>query len=256
MSVLVAGAYARTGVRQCLALDVGTSTVRLWTPATATVISAPAAIVLRPDGRHVVGRAALDATVTRGATPLWPVRDGLVHDFFGCMHLVRTLVTGVGQLDDLAAPVLVGVPATATLPQKDMLVAAVRRAVGGRVTAVEEPLAAALACRPDPGPEDVIAVDIGFGRTEVVRIVDRTVAAAERVGEGNPVDHLAAIAACVRRMDVPGAGTGRRRLLVTGGGAAAPGVAARLAALTRRSVTVPTDPLLATLTGLRRLLTS
>ncbi|MEV4708821.1 rod shape-determining protein [Actinoplanes sp. NPDC049316] len=249
--MLAAGAYARCRVRTCLALDLGSSTVRLWSPALGAVVSEPAVLARPRTGRHLTGQSALDAYAVAGTPLTWPVRDGVVRDFFACVHLVRLLTAGIA-LPDPTGPVLVGVPATATLRQRNVLVSAVRRAVGGRVTAVEEPLAAALACRPGPRGGDLVAVDIGSGRTEVARIADGSVAAAERVGD-NPVDPIPAIAESVRRLG--GRADRRRRLLLTGGGAAAPGLAARLAALTGRSVTVPTDPAMATLTGLRLLLT-
>ena len=249
--MLTAGAYARPGVRQCLALDLGSSTVRLWTPQAGTVLAEPAVLCRPGTGRQVAGRAALAAHA--GGATTWPVRDGVVRDFFTCVHLLRLLTADLRLPSDTAFPVLVGVPATATLRQRNVLVAAVRRAVGGRVNAVEEPLAAALACRPDPGYGDLIVVDIGSGRTEVARIRDRSVTAAVRVDGADPVDRIPAIADCVRRFNRPD--DGRRRLLLTGGGAATPGTAARLAALTGHSVTMPADPPLATLTGLRRLLT-
>ncbi|WP_147457504.1 hypothetical protein [Micromonospora sp. CV4] len=46
-----------------------------------------------------------------------------------------------------------------------------------------------------------------------------------------------------------------RRLLLTGGGATHPDLAARLAAMTGRTVTLPAEPHLATLAGLRLQLT-
>lgn len=253
MTVLAMGAYARRGLRHCIALDVGTSTVRLWTSATDATISEPAALVRRAGGRHAVGRAAIEQAKRDGGTLVWPVRDGVVRDFFGCVHLLRLLLARAGQWYADDHPVLVGVPATATLREKKVLVAAVRRATGGRVSTVEEPLAAALACRPDWGGDDVVAVDIGSGLIEVARIADRSVTAAQRVDVDDPVDPVPAIARCVRDLTAPG--TGRRRLLVTGGGAASAGAAARLAGYTGRSVTIPADPQLATLTGLRLLLT-
>jgi actin-like ATPase involved in cell morphogenesis len=255
VSVLSPGAYARCDARRRLALDLGTSTVRLWTSSTDAVISEPAVIAPRSSGGHVVGRAAIEAEVTAGARLIRPMGDGVVRDFFACVHLLRVLVAASAPPCGDACSVLVGVPATATLRQKNRLVAAVRRGVGGRVTTVEEPLAAALACRPDPACGDLVAVDIGFGRTEVARISDGSVTAAERVDVGNTIDQVPAIARSVRRVDVRGGGARRRRLLITGGGAATSGAAARLAALTGRSVTIPADPSLATLTGLRLLLT-
>lgn len=250
-TMLTAGAYAEPGVRHCLAPDMGSSTVRLWTPATATVLRQPTVLALPSGGRHVTGQAAL--AEDGGAVATWPVRDGVVRDFFACVHLLRLLTADAGLPADVSFPVLVGVPATATLRKRNVLVAAVRRAVGGRVTPVAEPLAAALACGTSARDGDVIVVDIGSGRTEVVRVADGRVTAAERVDNASQVDRIPAIADCVRRLD--GFGNGRRRRLITGGGAASPGSAARLAALTGRPVTVPADPALATLIGLRLLLT-
>lgn len=249
--MLSVGAYARSGVRDCLALDLGSSTVRLWTPGMDTVVAEPAVLARPGGGRHLAGRAALAARSV-GAASTWPVRDGVVRDFFACVHLLRLLTADIGLPSGTAFPVLVGVPATATLRQRNVLVAAVRRAVGGRVTAVEEPLAAALACRTGSGDGDLIVVDIGSGRTEVARIAGRSVTVAERIGEAGPVDRIPAIADCVRRLGRPHGG---RRLLLTGGGATSPGAAARLAAMTGRSVTMPADPPFATLNGLRLLLT-
>ncbi|RLP85850.1 hypothetical protein EAD89_22395 [Micromonospora sp. BL4] len=251
--MLTPGAYARRGVRHPLALDLGTSTVRLWSPVRGSVVTAPAVVAPGPSGRHVVGRAALDAVASGGGKPTWPIRDGVVDDFFACVYLVRVLSAATGRSRADESPVLVGVPATATIRQKNMLIAAVRRATGGRVAAVEEPLAAALACCPGPDWDDVLAVDVGGGRTEVARITDGTVVAAERADATNTVDQIPAIVACVRRL---GAGPQPvRRLLLTGGGATHPDLAARLAAMTGRTVTLPAEPHLATLAGLRLLLT-
>lgn len=250
VSVPTAGAHARPGVRHCLALDLGTSHVRLWTSQAAGVLIEPTVLCRLGSGRQVAGRAAL-AAHAEGVTATWPVQDGVVRDFFACVHLLRLLTAGIRLPSDNAFPVLVGVPATATLRQRNVLVAAVRRAIGGRVNTVEEPLAAALASRPGPGRGDLIVVDIGSGRTEVARVRDRAIARAERVDGADPVDQVPAIADCVRRLERKG---GRRRVLLTGGGTT-PGAAARLAALTGFSVTMAADPPLATITGLRRLLT-
>ncbi|MEU8264243.1 rod shape-determining protein [Micromonospora sp. NPDC048999] len=246
---------ARPGARWPVALDLGTSTVRVWAPTSGKILTEPAVITYGRSGRQPVGRAALDLARTGGARLVWPVRQGVVEDFFGCVRLLRVLLAAAGRPDGDPSPVLVGVPATATLRQKNLLVAAVRRAAGGRVTAVEEPLAAALACRADLHAGDIVAVDIGHGRTEVVRIADGAIVSAERVDLVNPIDQVPAIADCVRRLNAGQGWTGHRRLLLTGGGAMHPGTAARLAALTGRSVTMPPDPPLATLTGLRLLLT-
>ncbi|WP_433393627.1 rod shape-determining protein [Micromonospora sp. KLBMP9576] len=250
--MLTPGAYARRGLRHPVALDLGTSTVRLWTPVSGTVVTEPAVVAWTPSGAQAVGRAAIALRDSGDAKLLWPVRSGVVADFFACVHLLRVLAAASGRPGDDVSPVVVGVPATATLRQQDLLDAVVRQAFGGRVATVEEPLAAALGCRADLDGDDVVTVDIGQGRTEIVRIADRAVEAAERVDVPDGLDPAPLIAAAVRRL---GTRPGRRRLLITGGGAAHPQLAARLAALTGRVVTMPADPHLATLTGLRLLLT-
>ncbi|OKI49629.1 rod shape-determining protein [Micromonospora sp. CB01531] len=255
--MLTPGAYARRGLRQMLAIDLGTATVRLWSPTLGRVIEEPTVVAWGPPGsRRAVGRAALDRATHDDAPLVWPVRAGVMDNYPACVHLLRVLVTANDLTCRPHTPVLVGVPATATLRQQNLVRAAVRRATDGRVTVVEEPLAAALACRIDLArTDDVVVVDIGHGRTEVVRLACGTVTAAERVDVANAVDQVPAIAAVVRRFTPRAHRVGPRRLLITGGGAV-PGVAARLAALTNRSVTMPANVRLATIQGLTMLLTT
>ncbi|MGS2615373.1 rod shape-determining protein [Micromonospora sp. LZ34] len=249
--MLTPGAYAREGLRQILTIDLGTAHVRIWSPALRRVVEEPTVVAWGPPGsRRAVGRAAVDLAERTGAPLVWPLRAGVVDHFPACVHLLRVLTVANGRPWAPHTPVLVGVPATATLRQQHRLTAAVGRATGGRVTTVEEPLAAALACRVDLDAEDLVVVDIGHGRTEVVRVTAGAVTAAARADGSNDVDQVPAIAAAVRRLGDRSGRSGPRRLLVTGGGAATIGLAARLAALTNRAVTMPTDVRLATIHGL------
>ncbi|HEY8532946.1 MAG TPA: rod shape-determining protein [Micromonospora sp.] len=254
--MLAVGAYARRGVRHPLAIDLGTSMVRIWAPGLETVVNEPAVVAFGPvPDQRAAGRAAFEVARRTGAPLIWPVRDGVVDNLAACVYLLRTLVAATGRPADDPSPVVVGVPATATLRQLHLIMTAVHHATGGRVSAVEEPLAAALACFPrlDDG-DDVVAVDIGQGRTEVIQIADRAVAAAERV-DARGRDLIPAIAETVRRI-APCGSRRPRRLLVTGGGATRPGAATSLAALTGRTVTVPAEARLATLRGLSLLLST
>lgn len=250
--MLTHGAYARPGSRHPLAVDLGTSAVRVWTPGSGVVVNEPAVIAYGAD-RRSVGHAAAALARRRDVTLVRPVRAGVIENYAAAAHLLRVAVARTGRPRDDRSPVLVGVPATATLRQRNLLRAALRRAVDGEVTTVEEPLAAALACRADLD-DDLVCADIGQGRTEVVRIADRAVAAAEWVNARTAVDQVPAIAEAIRRMTGRRVPSRRRRLLLTGGGATVPGVASQLAALSGRAVTVPADASLATLTGLRLLL--
>ncbi|MGW0431850.1 rod shape-determining protein [Micromonospora sp. NPDC003197] len=253
------GVYARPGVPHPLAIDLGTANVRIWTPAAGSVIDEPTVVAYDSAGvARAVGQAALTLARSGGVRLVRPIQDGVIDDFRACVHLLQALITASARPAGDVSPVLVGVPATATLWQQDLLTAAVGRVTGGRVVAVEEPLAAALSCRSSlDTSNDVVAVDLGQGRTEVVRITGGTVTAAERVGPGNLLDQVPAIAATVRQLTCESARLGHRRLLLlTGGGAAGPNVASRLAALTGRIVTMPVDSRLATIRGLRLLMTA
>jgi hypothetical protein len=201
-----AGTHVRTG-RQCLAVDLGTSTVRPWKPRASAVISELAVLCRRSDGRQVAGRAALAAR-TGGSTATWPVRDGVVRDYFTCVHLLRLLTADLTLPPHTMYPVLVGVPATATSRQRNLLVASVRRAVGGRVSSVEEPLAAASACRPGPSETDLVVADIWAGRIEVARIRGRNVAADARRLCSSPRPSGQAASAAAHRLR---SGDSRRR---------------------------------------------
>ncbi|MEV7228210.1 rod shape-determining protein [Polymorphospora sp. NPDC051019] len=253
--MLAPGAYARARGRCPIAIDLGTLNVRIWLAGHDTLV-APTVVARASAGRYLAaGRDALDLAERTGTPLVWPVRDGVIADLPACAYLLRSML-GAGP-DPKPSPVLVGVPATATLMQRNMLIATAGRATGGRVSWVEEPLAASLACGPSLDADDeLVTVDIGHGRTEVVQVHGGEVLAALRVDTVNHVDQVPAIARAVRGLAGPPRRRGRRRLLVTGGGAATVGVAGRLAALTGRSVTVPENPWLATIRGLGLLLTA
>ena len=147
--MLAVGAYARRGVRHPLAIDLGTSMVRIWAPGLETVVNEPAVVAFGPvPDQRAAGRAAFEVARRTGAPLIWPVRDGVVDNLAACVYLLRTLVAATGRPADDPSPVVVGVPATATLRQLHLIMTAVHHATGGRVSAVEEPLAAALACFP------------------------------------------------------------------------------------------------------------
>lgn len=178
-----------------------------WKPRASAVISELAVLCRRSDGRQVAGRAALAARAG-GSTATWPVRDGVVRDYFTCVHLLRLLTADLALPPHTMYPVLVGVPATATSRQRNLLVASVRRAVCGRVSSVEEPLAAASACRPGPSETDLVVADIWAGRIEVARIRGRNVAADARRLCSSPRPSGQAASAAAHRLR---SGDSRRR---------------------------------------------
>ena len=123
------GVYARTGVPHPLAIDLGTANVRIWTPAAGSVIDEPTVVAYDSAGvARAVGQAALTLASSGGVRLVRPVQDGVIDDFRACVHLLQALIMASARPAGDVSPVLVGVPATATLWQQDLLIAAVGRA--------------------------------------------------------------------------------------------------------------------------------
>ncbi|MFF4172240.1 rod shape-determining protein [Streptomyces sp. NPDC001744] len=209
-----------------IALDIGSSRTRAWTPG-----------------------AGVYADVPSG-----PVRRGRVTDTDSQLHLLRRLTAAApGHGHDtvvmLTHPVLVG------REERE----AVKRVVDGlgavRVFAVDSARAAAAYAAP-AGEGPLLVVDLGAQLTEVTLVVDGLVQDA-RLAEtgvddlpetGSAPDAVAGTAtdmvSDLWRHDRTGAVRGalRRGVLVTGGGAFRLDVTARLAHLLRARLRLANDP--------------
>ncbi|MBX6383567.1 MAG: rod shape-determining protein [Microbispora sp.] len=246
------GIDGRRGGGAALALDLGTSRIRLLLSGSTVIKDWPSAC----DGR--------------GAARRWPVRHGMVADTAGCARLVRA------ALDDVVTArnpplerVLLGVPVAASPLDRRAAQAAVGSAARCRVTTVEEPLAAALGCGvdiADPRPRLLLDAGAGIAEAVVIRAGEIADAGAVQIAEGDPAEGtgcppyarervVAMVADLIARVPAALRGFARQQgLLITGGGARDQKLARKLRAELRITVTPAADPANATVRGLARLL--
>ncbi|MEU7900191.1 rod shape-determining protein [Nonomuraea sp. NPDC049152] len=229
------------------AVDLGTARVRAVVLGHPVIIDQPAGLTSRDETR-------------------WPVRHGIVVDTATCARLVdRALRAVTVDAERPLRKVLLGVPVSASPAERAAAAEAVRRAAGCPVAAVEEPLAAAVGCGLDvTDPRPQLLVDIGAGIIEAVVIRDAAVvdavalqlpAPAQPVLPSHVQDRITAMTAeLLARLPSAMRGSARERgLLLTGGGACQPRLAARLCSRLGLVVSSAPEPAHATVRGLARL---
>jgi rod shape-determining protein MreB len=161
---------------QDLAIDLGTSTTRIWMRGSGIVCAEPTVVAVHTDGRGrrkvlAVGQEALPML---GRTPsdirtVQPVRDGQIHDYEVAeaflLHLVRRCH---GRNGWMSPRMVVSVPHGATEMERRAVRESAEAAGGRDVTLVSRPIAAAIgADLPVHEPHGHLIVDIGGGATEV-----------------------------------------------------------------------------------------
>ncbi|MGI5271880.1 rod shape-determining protein [Nonomuraea sp. CA-218870] len=284
------------------AVDLGTARIRLAGPGRRTIVDEPSAVPGCPRPiRHglVADAAACSRLVSRvlggapgdvlpdhgpgalpaGALPAGAMSDGAMSDGAMSDGAMSDGAMSDCAMSDCALPggvmsgggggvfrlVVVGVPVSASPAERATVTGIVARAAGCPVTAVEEPLAAALGSGLDvTDPRPRLLVDVGAGIVEAVVISDAAITDAVAVQlpdgghgvlPGHVQDRITDLAAeLLRRLPARSRPAARERgLTLTGGGAAHAGLAGRLCSRLGLTVSLATDPAHATVRGLARL---
>jgi rod shape-determining protein MreB len=160
-----------------LAIDLGTSSVRIVLRGRGVVLEAPTAVASHagPRGREVVA-VGEDAKKMLGRTPagtevIRPVRGGVVADFEATEQLLRELLRRAGTRTLLKPRILVCIPSTHTEVERRAVQESTRAAGGRDILLVSTSMAAALgADLPVDRPVGSMVVDVGGGRTEAAVI--------------------------------------------------------------------------------------
>ncbi len=157
-----------------LAVDFGSSMLRLAARGRGVVLEIPSAIASRPGARGPeVVAVGKQARRMRGRTPrdvqvVWPVRGGVVVDFPMAEVLLRHALRSAGARGLLRPRVLVCVPTGTTEVERRALQEVVRAAGARSVALVNTSMAAAIGAGiPVEQPNASLLVDLGGGRTDV-----------------------------------------------------------------------------------------
>ncbi len=183
---------------QDLAVDLGTSSTRLYRRGTGVVADAPTVVALerQADGARMVaaGEQALPmlGRTPRGIEAVQPVRDGRIAKPEVAEALLLHLVQqSHGRSRWVHPRLVVGIPHPAADDEVRLLRRCCEAAGAREIRLVARPLAAAVgAGLPAHEPTGTLIVDLGGGRTEISLIASgRIIASSTVAGGGEGMDH-------------------------------------------------------------------
>lgn len=159
-----------------LAIDLGTTTTRIFAKGRGIVVDEPSAVAVNTDTGEVeaVGRVAKEML---GRTPgnivvIKPMKEGVIADFKVTETMLNYFIQKTHQRKLLVRPrIVIGVPAEVTQVEKRAVMDSAYRAKASEVHLVEQPMMAAIgAGLPVTEPGGNMIVDIGGGTTDVAVI--------------------------------------------------------------------------------------
>lgn len=161
--------------RKSLAIDLGTTSVLVYSRAHGVLLNEPSVVAIDSytDKIVAVGQEAKDML---GRTPgniiaMRPMRDGVIADYRSTERMLKYFIRKAGGRSLLGPDVIVCIPSQATQVQKRAVVQASTAAGAHNTYLIEEPLAAAIGSGVEIGdPGGNLIVDIGGGTTDVALI--------------------------------------------------------------------------------------
>lgn len=178
-----------------LAVDLGTTNIRIAIPGKGVVIEEPAVAALDASDNKVMAFGE-EARLMLGKTPdsiiaARPLKDGVIASFKITEAMLRYFINRIsGRLRLFRPDIMVSVPVGATSTERRAVVDACIAAGAKNAYIIKEPIAAALGAGvPIAAPEGHLIIDIGGGTTEVavISLGDVVAATSVRVG-GNKMD--------------------------------------------------------------------
>ena len=191
-----------------IAIDLGTANTVVYVKGRGIVINEPSVVAMEfHNGVRKVRAVGDDAKLMMGKTPeniktIRPLRSGVIADLEVAEQMIKHFIskaTGGGSRFSGAPEVVICVPSGATSVERRAIRDAVSNAGAGKVSLIDEPMAAAIgAGLKVREPIGSMVVDIGGGTTEVgvISLAGLAYCESARVG-GDKMDE--AISSYVRR---------------------------------------------------------
>ncbi len=155
-----------------IALDLGTSSVKIYLDGKGIVLNEPAVVAVNLETDEVVatGKQAYDM-VGRTSDRIrvcHPLSGGVISDFDLAKYLIETYLKKINASRVIMPRVVVSIPCEITEVEKRAVVDAVSSAGVRKICLIEEPVAAALGADLDISlAHGSLVVDIGGGTTDM-----------------------------------------------------------------------------------------
>ena len=169
-----------------LAIDLGTSTFKIYVDGKGIVLNEPSIIAVDnyTDEVIAIGREAYDmlGRTSDRITVARPLANGVISDLSMAEHLISHYLRQVSNTRVFMPRVVVSVPCGLTEVEKRAVVDAVGSAGVRKVCLIEEPVAAAIGAGVDiTMPHGTMIVDVGQGTTDMAVISLNGIAIANSI---------------------------------------------------------------------------
>lgn len=169
-----------------LAIDLGTSTFRIYMDGKGIILNEPSIIAVDnyTDEVIAIGREAYDmlGRTSDRITVARPLANGVISDLSMAEHLISHYLKQVSNARVFMPRVVVSVPCGLTEVEKRAVVDAISAAGVRKVCLIEEPVAAAIGAGVDIAvPHGTMIVDIGQGTTDMAVISLNGIAIANSI---------------------------------------------------------------------------
>ncbi|HOX41526.1 MAG TPA: rod shape-determining protein, partial [bacterium] len=187
-----------------LAIDLGTTNIRVYVPKKGIVVNEPSVVALEASDNKIMA-IGTEAKKMIGRTPesiiaASPLKDGVIANFRIAEAILRHFINKItGNIRIFKPDVMVTIPAGVTSTERRAVVDACNSAGAKQTYLIKQPVAAALGAGiPIASPSGNMIIDIGGGTTEVavISLGDVVASTTVRVG-GNKFD--SAIANYIRK---------------------------------------------------------
>ena len=187
-----------------IAMDLGTANTLLYTRDGGIIVNEPSVVAIDTRNNEVLAVGS-EAKRARGRTPkriktIRPMKSGVIADFDTTSRMIVYFVNkAIGRSHLVKPSLVISVPTGITGVEKKAVIDAAATAGAGRVSLIEEPMAAAIgADLPVTEPVGTLIADIGGGTSEDVRLalkepVEEIASAVMRVLEKTPPELAADI---------------------------------------------------------------
>lgn len=159
-----------------IAIDLGSSTVRIAVAGEGLVVEEPAVVALNKQTGQILGQGTAIGRIARhmvGRTPetieaVFPIRHGVITEFQLCEQMLKHLITKALGSSVKRPRTLVAVPASLTQVERRAVLTTLDRAGLGKVYLMEQSRVAGIGSGlPVSEPVANVVCDLGGGTTEI-----------------------------------------------------------------------------------------
>ena len=170
-----------------IAMDLGTANTLLYTRDGGIIVNEPSVVAIDTRNNEVLAVGS-EAKRARGRTPkriktIRPMKSGVIADFDTTSRMIVYFVNkAIGRSHLVKPSLVISVPTGITGVEKKAVIDAAATAGAGRVSLIEEPMAAAIgADLPVTEPVGTLIADIGGGTSEVAVITMSAITVSQSI---------------------------------------------------------------------------